>query len=91
MECLLDRDANFGEIYHEFDVDITENILKRLLSKISLLCYQTEASTKWTPFPNDIFKYIFMNDNVWIPINVSLKFVPKGPINNILALIHYLN
>ena len=91
MECLLDRDANFGEIYHEFDVDITENILKRLLSKISLPYYQTDTSTKWTLFRNDIFKYIFMNENVWIPINVSLMFVSKGPINNILALIHYLN
>ena len=26
---------------------------------------------------------IFKNENVWILIKVSLKFVPKGPINNI--------
>ena len=26
---------------------------------------------------------IFKNENVWISIKVSLKFVPKGPINNI--------
>ena len=26
VECLLDRDAKFGEILSEFDVDITENI-----------------------------------------------------------------
>ena len=35
----------------------------------------------------DIFKCIFLNENVWIPIKISLKFVPKGPINNNPALV----
>ena len=34
-------------------------------------------------FADDIFKRIFFNENVWISIKISLKFVPKGPINNI--------
>ena len=34
-------------------------------------------------FPDDIFKWIFLNENVWISINIPLKFVPRGPINNI--------
>ena len=38
-------------------------------------------------FPDDIFKCIFLNENVLIPIKISLKFVPKGPINNIPALL----
>ena len=38
-------------------------------------------------FPDDIFKCIFMNEKVCILIEISLKFVPKGPINNILALV----
>ena len=38
-------------------------------------------------FPDDIFKCIFLNENVWIPIKISLKFVPKSAINNILALV----
>ena len=38
-------------------------------------------------FPDDIFKCIFLNENVGIPIKISLKFVPKGPINNIPALV----
>ena len=53
-------------------------------------------------FPDDIFKWIFFNENVWILINISLKFVPGGPINNIPTLVqvmawcrpgasHYLN
>ena len=37
-------------------------------------------------FVDDIFKYIFLNENVWIPIKMSLKFVPKGPISNIPKL-----
>ena len=36
--------------------------------------------------PDDIFKCIFLNENVWIFINISLKFVSKGPNNNIRAL-----
>ena len=37
-------------------------------------------------FPDDILKCIFVNENVWIFIKISLKFVPKGAINNIEAL-----
>ena len=32
-------------------------------------------------------KCIFLNENVWILIQISLIFVPKGSINNILALV----
>ena len=44
------------------------------------------------PRPNrdDIFKCIFLNENVWISIKISLKFVPKGPINNIPALVQIM-
>ena len=38
-------------------------------------------------FADNIFKCMFLNENVWIPIKVSLKFIPKGPINNISALV----
>ena len=41
-------------------------------------------------FPDDSFKRIFLNENVGISINISLKFVPKGPINNILALVQIM-
>ena len=37
--------------------------------------------------PDDIFKCIFLNENVWILLKISLKFVPKVPINNIPALV----
>ena len=41
-------------------------------------------------FADDIFKCIFVNENVWIPIKISLKFVPKGSINNIPALVQIM-
>ena len=41
-------------------------------------------------FADDIFKCIFVNENVWIPIKISLKFVPKGPINNFPALVQIM-
>ena len=41
-------------------------------------------------FADDIFKCIFMNENILISIRISLKFVTKGPINNIAALIRIM-
>ena len=38
-------------------------------------------------FADDTFKHIFLNENVRISIEISLKFVPKGPINNIPSLV----
>ena len=41
-------------------------------------------------FPDNIFKWIFVNGNAWILIKISLKFVPSDPLNNILALVEIL-
>ena len=38
-------------------------------------------------FPDDIFKCVFMNENVWNVLHISLKFVPRVRINNIPALV----
>ena len=40
-----------------------------------------------TVLADDTLKRIFLNENVIISINISLKFVPKGQINNIPALV----
>ena len=37
-------------------------------------------------FADDMFKWIFLNENVWIPIEIPLKFVPKCSINSNTAL-----
>ena len=36
------------------------------------------------------FQMDFLNENVWITINISLKFVPRGPINNIPTLVQVM-
>ena len=41
-------------------------------------------------FPDDTFKRIFLNENFRISINSSLKFVPKGPINDNPALVQIM-
>ena len=38
-------------------------------------------------FADDTFKCNFLNENVWIPLKIPLKFVPRGPINNISSLV----
>ena len=62
--------------------------------------YNTRRShiwiSTWRPrqngrhFPDDIFKWIFVNENAWISIKISLKFVSRGPINNISALVQIM-
>ena len=53
-------------------------------------------TSSWRPrqncchFPDDIFKCIFMNENVFILIRISLKFVPKGAVNNIPSLVQIM-
>ena len=41
-------------------------------------------------FVDDTFIGIFLNEHVRISIKISLKFVPKGPINNIPALVQIM-
>ena len=41
-------------------------------------------------FQNDIFRCIFVNENVWIAIDILLQFVPKVPINQIPGLVQIM-
>ena len=41
-------------------------------------------------FADDTFKPIFLNEKIRISIKISLKFVPKVPINNIPALVQIM-
>ena len=41
-------------------------------------------------FADDIFKCIFFNENAWISLKISLKFVRKVRINNIPALVQIM-
>ena len=41
-------------------------------------------------FPDNIFIFIFLNEDVRVLIEISLKFFPRGPINNIPALVQIM-
>ena len=41
-------------------------------------------------FSDNNLKSIFLHENVWISIKMSLKFVPRGPVNNIPALVQIM-
>ena len=72
------------------DVNITWIIANRIVRNTfwSILCINTLRSRQnGRHFPDDIFKYISLNEIVWISIKISLKFVPKGPINYIPKLV----
>ena len=38
----------------------------------------------------DDFKRVFLKENVWISIDISMTFIPKGPIDNIPALVQIM-
>ena len=65
-------------------------------------CFSASGATSWTwtteinalmskqngsHFSDGILKCIFLNENAWISIKISLKFVPRCPINNIPTLV----
>ena len=41
-------------------------------------------------FQDDIFKCFFLSENVWISLKIWLKFIPKGPIKNMPALVQIM-
>ena len=55
-------------------------------------CLFNSLRPRWNKchFADDIFKYIFLNENVLSLIEISLKFIPKGPINNTPALVQIM-
>ena len=59
--------------------------------KISCKVFNTlRPIQNWRHFPDDMFKCIFLNENVWISIEISLKFFPTGPVNNIPAMVQIM-
>ena len=50
----------------------------------------TDWLEKLTYFTYDTFKCIFLNINARMSITILPKFVPKGPINNIPALVQLM-
>ena len=47
-----------------------------------LECQRIEAETNGRLFTGDVIECIFLNEDVWIVIKISLELVPKGSIYN---------
>ena len=56
----------------------------------ALLSNTLRLRRKEQHFADDIFKRILFSEDVWVFIKMSLKFVPKGPLNNIPALVQIM-
>ena len=67
-------------------VPVVSNALELHLSCINTLRPRQDGRH----FPDDILKCIFLNENEWISLKISLKFVRKGPLNNISALVQIM-
>ena len=87
--------------YFRSDQDVNRFLnVMRLMSRhfffyrqhiFTLRCFNTLRPRQNGPsFADDTLKRIFLNENVRISIKISLKFVPKGPINNIPALVQIM-
>ena len=64
-------------LLHLFYKDVVLTLsIGRVLHKICFICR--------------VLHKICLIENVWIPIKISLKFVPKGPINNIPPLVQMM-
>ena len=50
----------------------------------------TSPWTKWLPFHRRHVQMLFLNENIWISNKISLKYVPSGPIDNMLELVHIM-
>ena len=92
MDCCSADDAMYPDLPTDSPGPQSINFQQLLLIKwvVHTLRPQKNGSQYGPHFPNDIFKRIFMNENIWILIKFSLKFVPKGPINNIPALVQIM-
>ena len=72
-------------LLHWYDYSsISESTLNDMGKHIT---WHIEAQTKWLPFRRRHFQMHFLQ---WISITISLKFVPKGPIDNIPALLQIM-
>ena len=82
--------------YRTSNVIQQHSIIERHWGSLRLASSRQESINTLRPrhngrhFADYIFKCIFLNENAWLPIEISLKFVPKGPINYIPALVQIM-
>ena len=76
-------------------ITLVDNVYYFIVFKASTfnfasMSYHIEAETKLMPFRRGHFQMHFLEWKCLKPIKISLKFVPRGPINNIPALVQIM-
>ena len=69
---------------------ISDQFAKRWTNKHGGNGQQIEAERYGRHIPDDIFNSIFLNENIRMSINDSLKFVPKSRMNHIPVLVQIM-
>ena len=74
---------------------ISENYPPNLLNRVHSWHVSPQLNTlrprqNGRHFADDIFKCIFLNENAWISLKISLKFVTKVQINDIPSLVQIM-
>ena len=54
------------------------------------LLYTLRPRQTHSHFADDTFKWIFLNENLWISLKIFLKFIPKVQINNTPSLVRIM-
>ena len=81
------REAGDSRRYHiHYDVTVMNPFVISFWVAINIL----RPRQNGRHLPDDNFKCIFLNANLWISFKISLKFVPERPINNIPALVQIM-
>ena len=81
---------------HRINIKLTTHAAKQNTVMLCISIHDVKWRSTLRPrqkgryFPDDIFKCIFLNENVCISIRISMKFVPKSPIKNIPALVQIM-
>ena len=80
--------TNDGLVYKSLAKPIIEPLMSCIWSLLTHKCttlplciYTLRLRQNGRHWPDNTFKCIILNENVWIVNKISLKFVPKGPID----------
>ena len=71
-------------------INLNDQILHGVTSEKCPIFSTLRPTRNRRHFADDIFRYICLNENMWISIGISLKFVLKGPFNNIPSLVQIM-
>ena len=92
--CILWKDDVFLNVVFRDHLGQQVNIGREIRNKAADKCHQLLNTLRPRQnghhFADDTFKRIFLNENVIISLKIPLKFVPKGLINNIPALVQII-